>query len=136
MADYHVNHNGWGVLAYTQSSPKTLTLGGWFTDPGAHVQHVGDLLTWRAEPLIRTPDGYTLRFQAYLRRGTASPQRPNSSDQSFYELPACAQRPTPLFELLLPGYVPQRRPRPIPIAPVAAPIIPGVVRLLAGGSLP
>ena len=49
MADYHVNHNGWGGIGVHFVVTKNEYSGRpGFTDPGAHVQYVGDLLSWRA----------------------------------------------------------------------------------------
>jgi len=56
IADYHVNHNGWGGSGYhlviTRSDyPGRLP----FTQPGAQIQYVGDLGTWRAHVLHQNP---------------------------------------------------------------------------------
>lgn len=53
MADYHVNHNGWGGIGVH----FVVTEDGYPGKPqfslpaGAHAQYVGDLLTWRAGTL-------------------------------------------------------------------------------------
>lgn len=56
IADYHVNHNGWGGGGYHFVITRSDYPGRpGFTSPGAQIQYMGDLNTYRAHVLNQNP---------------------------------------------------------------------------------
>jgi len=56
IADYHINHNGWGGIGYhLVITRKDYPGRAGFTNPGAQIQYVGDLGTWRAHVANQNP---------------------------------------------------------------------------------
>lgn len=56
IAEYHVNHNGWGGIGYHLVITRSDYPGrAGYTNPGAQIQYVGDLGTYRAHVANQNP---------------------------------------------------------------------------------
>lgn len=74
MADYHVNHNGWGGIGVHFVVTKDSYQGRpGITDPGAHAQYVGDLLTWRAGTVNQNPGRVHIEISGLFTAGNGIP---------------------------------------------------------------
>lgn len=75
MADYHVNHNGWGgigvhLVATKDSYPGKPQFG---LPAGAHLQYVGDLATWRAGTVNQNPGRIHIEISGIFTAGNGIP---------------------------------------------------------------
>lgn len=75
MADYHVNHNGWGGIGVhfvctEDGYPGKPQFG---LPAGAHVQYVGDLLTWRAGVANNNPGVVHIEISGLFTPGNGVP---------------------------------------------------------------
>jgi N-acetylmuramoyl-L-alanine amidase len=74
MADYHVNHNGWGGIGVHFCVTKDEYPGRPnFAGPGAQVQYVGDLLTWRAGTINQNPGRIHIEISGLFTAGNGIP---------------------------------------------------------------
>lgn len=74
MADYHVNHNGWGGIGVHFVCTQDDYPGRPGQTPaGAHVQYAGDLLTWRAGVLDNNPGVIHIEIAGLFTPGNGVP---------------------------------------------------------------
>ncbi len=74
VADYHVNHNGWGGVGVHGCVTKDAYPGRpGVTNPGAQLQYVGDLLTWRAGTLNQNPGRIHIEISGLFTPGHGVP---------------------------------------------------------------
>jgi hypothetical protein len=73
MADYHVNHNGWSGIGVHFVVTKDNYQGRPGVPAGAHVQYVGDLLTYRAGVLNNNPGRVHIEISGLFTPGHGVP---------------------------------------------------------------
>jgi hypothetical protein len=77
MAGYHVNTNGWGGIGVhfvvTKDNYPGRAFSGGSTPGGAHVQYVGDLLTYRAGVLNNNPGRVHIEISGLFTAGNGVP---------------------------------------------------------------
>lgn len=74
MADYHVNHNGWGGIGVHFVVTKDNYPGRPGQTPaGAHIQYVGDLLSWRAGVANANPGKVHIEISGLFTPGNGVP---------------------------------------------------------------
>lgn len=74
MANYHVNNNGWGGIGVHFVVTKDNYPGyPGHTNPGAQVQYVGDLLTWRAGVANNNPGRVHIEISGLFTPGNGVP---------------------------------------------------------------
>jgi N-acetylmuramoyl-L-alanine amidase-like protein len=74
IAEYHVNHNGWGGVGVHFCVTKDEYQGrANFTGPGSQVHYIGDLYTWRAGTVNQNPGRIHIEISGLFTPGNGIP---------------------------------------------------------------